>query len=209
MSWTGTQPNGAHAASSNYSTSIVFTQAPTIPAPSRLIYADVAVSLRPEPREEHMDVRNIRDIAPIVEHNGTVPVWWMVPSREMKDTTEGGFLELVNEFEVAGGGYVEPHSHPTHEYYYVMSGRGIMRIEDDEREIGQGDLCTSRPTRSTPCARRRITPRSTASASPSESRAPDRSTTRTIDYSAIDYSAIDDSPSTPIGAIGSGWARYS
>jgi quercetin dioxygenase-like cupin family protein len=87
-----------------------------------------------------MDVRNIRDTAPVVEHNGTVPVWWMVSSREMKDITDGGFLELVNEFEVAGGGYVEPHSHPTHEFYYVMSGKGIMRIEDDEREVAQGDL---------------------------------------------------------------------
>ncbi len=87
-----------------------------------------------------MDVRNVRDKAPVVEHNGTVPVWWMVESREMKDLTDGGFLELVNEFEVAGGGYVEPHSHPTHEFYYVMSGRGIMDIEGDVREIGQGDL---------------------------------------------------------------------
>ena len=87
-----------------------------------------------------MDVRNVRDKAPVVEHNGTVPVWWMVESREMKDVTNGGFLELVNEFEVAGGGHVEPHSHPTHEFYYVMSGRGIMDIEGDVREIGQGDL---------------------------------------------------------------------
>ena len=87
-----------------------------------------------------MDVRNIRNHAPVVEHNGTVPVWWMVQSQEMKDRTDGGFLELVNEFEVAGGGYVEPHSHPTHEFYYVMSGRGIMEIEGDVREIGQGDL---------------------------------------------------------------------
>jgi quercetin dioxygenase-like cupin family protein len=87
-----------------------------------------------------MDVRNIRDKAPVVEHNGTVPVWWMVESRELKDQTDGGFLELVNEFEVAGGGHVEPHSHPTHEFYYVMSGRGIMDIEGDVREIGQGDL---------------------------------------------------------------------
>lgn len=87
-----------------------------------------------------MDVRNIRDNAPMLEHNGTVPVWWMFESREMKDQTDGGFLELVNEFEVAGGGYVEPHSHPTHEFYYVMSGRGIMDIAGDVREIGQGDL---------------------------------------------------------------------
>lgn len=87
-----------------------------------------------------MDVRSIEDVEPIVEHNGTVPVWWMIKSREFKDITEGGFLELVNEFEVAGGGYVEPHSHPTHEFYYVLNGRGIMQIGDEEREVRQGDL---------------------------------------------------------------------
>jgi len=87
-----------------------------------------------------MDVRNIEDVAPVVEHNGTVPVWWMVNSREMKEMTDGGFLELVNEFEVAGGGYVDPHAHPTHEFYYVLRGRGTMTIGDEERLIGQGDL---------------------------------------------------------------------
>ena len=25
-----------------------------------------------------MDVRSIEDVEPVVEHNGTVPVWWMV-----------------------------------------------------------------------------------------------------------------------------------
>ncbi len=87
-----------------------------------------------------MDVRSIEDVEPIVEHNGTVPVWWLVSSREMKDITDGGYLELVSEFEVAGGGFVDPHSHPTHEFYYVTSGRGIMTIEDEQREIAQGDL---------------------------------------------------------------------
>ena len=87
-----------------------------------------------------MDVRNIENVAPVVEHNGTVPVWWMVNSREMKDATDGGYLELVNEFEVAGGGYVDPHSHPTHEFYYVLRGRGIMTVGDEDRLIAQGDL---------------------------------------------------------------------
>lgn len=87
-----------------------------------------------------MDVRSIEGVAPVVEHNGTVPVWWLVPPRELHDATEGGFLELVSEFEVAGGGEVEPHSHPTHEFYYVTSGRGIMTIAGEEREIAQGDL---------------------------------------------------------------------
>jgi quercetin dioxygenase-like cupin family protein len=87
-----------------------------------------------------MDVRSIEDVEPIVEHNGTVPVWWLFKSREMKEITEGGFLELVNEFEVAGGGYVDPHSHPTHEFYYVTSGRGVMTIDGEDRPIAQGDL---------------------------------------------------------------------
>lgn len=87
-----------------------------------------------------MDVRSIEDVAPVIEHNGTVPVWWMVSAREMKDITSGGFLELVNEFEVEGGGAVDPHSHPTHEFYYVTAGRGVMTIEDDSRQIQQGDM---------------------------------------------------------------------
>jgi quercetin dioxygenase-like cupin family protein len=87
-----------------------------------------------------MDVRSIEGATLNVEHNGTVPVWWMIKSREFKDITDGGFLELVNEFEVAGGGYVDPHSHPTHEFYYVLSGRGTMTIDGEDREIAQGDL---------------------------------------------------------------------
>ncbi len=87
-----------------------------------------------------MDVRSIEDVEPEVEHNGTVPVWWLFKSREMKENTDGGFLELVNEFEVAGGGYVYPHAHPTHEFYYVTSGRGIMTIDGEDRDVVQGDL---------------------------------------------------------------------
>ncbi len=87
-----------------------------------------------------MDVRSIQEVAPEIEHNGTVPVWWLVRPEELKDITRGGHLELVSEFEVAGGGLVDPHQHPTHEFYYVTSGRGLMEIEGETREIGQGDL---------------------------------------------------------------------
>jgi quercetin dioxygenase-like cupin family protein len=87
-----------------------------------------------------MDVRSIEEVKPEIEHNGTVPVWWLVRPREMMDITRGGHLELVSEFEVSGGGMVDPHHHPTHEFYYVTSGRGMMVIGDDEREIRQGDL---------------------------------------------------------------------
>jgi len=87
-----------------------------------------------------MDVRNIMTVEPVVEHRGTVPVWWLVPPRELQEVTAGGFLELVSEFEVAGGGMVDPHRHPTHEFYYVTSGRGVMTVDGEEREVAQGDL---------------------------------------------------------------------
>ena len=87
-----------------------------------------------------MDVRSIVSVEPEVEHNGTVPVWYLVKPREMHDLTDGGSLELVNEFEVAPGSAVYPHEHPTHEFYYVTSGRGTMTIGDESREISQGDL---------------------------------------------------------------------
>jgi len=92
-----------------------------------------------------MDVRSIEDVTPVIEHNGTVPVWWLVGPQEMRQATDGGFLELVSEWEVAGGGLVDPHSHPTHEFYYILSGRGIMKIGDEERTVGQGDLVYTPP----------------------------------------------------------------
>jgi quercetin dioxygenase-like cupin family protein len=87
-----------------------------------------------------MDIRSIEGVAPTVEHAGTTPVWWLFKPREMREATLGGHLELVAEFEVQGGGAVDPHKHPTYEFYYVLSGRGRMVIGAEEREIRQGDL---------------------------------------------------------------------
>ena len=87
-----------------------------------------------------MDVRSIDQIEALPMHHGTTPVWWLVEPRAMKEATSGGYLELVAEFEVAPGGAVHPHSHHTHEYYYILSGRGIMVIADEEREVVPGDF---------------------------------------------------------------------
>jgi mannose-6-phosphate isomerase-like protein (cupin superfamily) len=90
--------------------------------------------------EAGVDVRNVQEVEPEVEHNGTVPVWWLISPREMKDITDGGYLELANEFEVAVGGEVFPHTHPTHEFYFVMTGEGVMTIAGEERAVGPSDL---------------------------------------------------------------------
>jgi quercetin dioxygenase-like cupin family protein len=87
-----------------------------------------------------VEVRSIEGVPASPEHQGTVPVWWLYGPQELKAATAGGYLELVSEFEVKGGGSVHPHSHHTHEFYYVLSGRGRMTIEAETREIIQGDL---------------------------------------------------------------------
>ena len=94
-----------------------------------------------------MDIRSIEQVPASPEHQGTVPVWWLFKPREMREETLGGHLELVSEFEVMGGGEVHPHSHPTFEFYYVISGRGIMTIAGEDAEIRQGDLVKIPPER--------------------------------------------------------------
>jgi quercetin dioxygenase-like cupin family protein len=87
-----------------------------------------------------LDVRSIRDVEPTLVHHGTVRVWWLYAPRELYEATRGCHLELIDEWEVAGGGEVHPHAHPTHSFYYGLFGRGRMVIEGEERIIGPGDL---------------------------------------------------------------------
>ena len=87
-----------------------------------------------------MEVRSIEQVQMLPMHHGTTPVWWLVEPRSMKEQTTGGYLELAAEFAVEAGGAVQPHSHHTHEYYYVLSGRGIMVVGGEEREVVPGDF---------------------------------------------------------------------
>ena len=87
-----------------------------------------------------MDIRSIINVVPAVEHSGSVIVWWLFNPREMFEETNGGYLELVSEFEIKGGKKVNPHKHPTFEFYYVTKGKGIMEIGSERVEVGEGDL---------------------------------------------------------------------
>lgn len=86
-----------------------------------------------------MDVRTA-DVEPTVEHGGTVRSYFMFHKDELREATLGSFLELVAEFEVSPGEQLEPHRHNTHEFYYILNGRGMMQIEAEQREVGPGDL---------------------------------------------------------------------
>jgi mannose-6-phosphate isomerase-like protein (cupin superfamily) len=67
-------------------------------------------------------------------------VWWLVAPGELSAITAGGHLELTNEWEVDGGGAVHTHWHPTYEFYYGLTGRGVMTLDGEDREVGPGDL---------------------------------------------------------------------
>jgi mannose-6-phosphate isomerase-like protein (cupin superfamily) len=92
-----------------------------------------------------MDVRSIEKVQSSGVHQDTVENWWLFEPRELKRQTLGGYLEHVDEFEVRGGGEINPHQHHTWEFYYVLSGRGIMTIGDESREVAQGDLIAIPP----------------------------------------------------------------
>lgn len=87
-----------------------------------------------------MDVRSRNSSIMEGNHQNTAPTWWLVPPRELRAATIGGYLELVAEFEVAENGAIHPHAHRTHEFYYILAGKGEMTIEGDRQMVGPGDL---------------------------------------------------------------------
>lgn len=80
------------------------------------------------------------NIEPISEHGGTVTSWFMYPKEVLREATEGSYLEFVNEFQLEPGVAIEPHLHNSHEFYYVLTGGGLMRVGDEERQMHPGDL---------------------------------------------------------------------
>jgi len=80
------------------------------------------------------------DIDPIFEHGETVTSWFMYPKESLRAATEGSYLEFVNEFQLEPGVAIEPHQHNSHEFYYVLTGSGMMRVGNEQREMHCGDL---------------------------------------------------------------------
>jgi quercetin dioxygenase-like cupin family protein len=94
--------------------------------------------------EPEVDVRTIGDVRRIL-FDDTVPVWQLLSTDELAGALKQGKLEQVIEFELVDGRTTDAHRHPTHEFYYILSGRGTMLVEDEEREVHQGDLVWVRP----------------------------------------------------------------
>ncbi|SPT51238.1 cupin domain-containing protein [Actinomadura madurae] len=87
-----------------------------------------------------MDIRNDKTARVFIEHEGTVKVTSFVPKFTMREETAGGFLELVDRFEIAAGGKAAPHYHDTHEFYYILDGDPVVQIENEAHRVYPGEL---------------------------------------------------------------------
>jgi mannose-6-phosphate isomerase-like protein (cupin superfamily) len=87
-----------------------------------------------------MDVRSIHTVPAETVLGADAIVWWLHRPQEIRNATRGGHVELFCEFEIAGGAKINPHKHPTWEFYYPVFGRGSMTIGEHTLEIVPGDL---------------------------------------------------------------------
>ena len=87
-----------------------------------------------------MFIKRADQLEPEIVHD-TGAVYWIVPEGSMRDETEGSsFFDFVSEFTVQPGAQLQPHYHDTFEFYYILSGRAIMQIEDEANHVKPGDL---------------------------------------------------------------------
>lgn len=85
------------------------------------------------------------DVPPVLEHDDTVSSYFMFPFESMREATQGSHLQFINEFTVDPLHAIEPHFHNSHEFYYVLSGQGTMRVGEEVSEVHPGQLIHTPP----------------------------------------------------------------
>jgi mannose-6-phosphate isomerase-like protein (cupin superfamily) len=83
-----------------------------------------------------MIVRNLKDKEVLettyIAHGGAIAQ--MILDR--RTLNEIGFLAIAN---LAPGKEIDTHVDPMEEIYFVLSGAGIMHVDEDSRRVGPGD----------------------------------------------------------------------
>lgn len=80
------------------------------------------------------------NVPPMVEHGGTCRSFFFYDKEELRESTMGGYLEFVNEFELRAGASLEPHAHNTDEFYYMLRGEAVMRVGDERSPLVPGQM---------------------------------------------------------------------
>jgi mannose-6-phosphate isomerase-like protein (cupin superfamily) len=87
-----------------------------------------------------MDVHNIDDVRAFTTKDGS-EIRELLAHRNSCITNQS-----LAEARLAVGASTQPHYHPkTEEIYYLLSGTGRMRIDDELRDVGPGDAVAIPP----------------------------------------------------------------
>ncbi len=83
-----------------------------------------------------MIVRNINDKevqeTTYLAHGGAI-AQMILDGRTLKEI---GFLAIAR---LAAGREIEPHIDPMEEIYFILSGSGVMHVDEEKRGVGPGD----------------------------------------------------------------------
>lgn len=80
------------------------------------------------------------DVEPTIEHEDTAISYFMIPKGAMRDSSQGGYLEFVCEFQTAHGKRIATHRHNSDEFYYILRGEAKVEVDGEERTLRPGDL---------------------------------------------------------------------
>lgn len=91
-----------------------------------------------------MIIKNWRENPPFIAHRSGID-WRLLSEKgaEVPDHESACLraMKFVSLAWLQPGLSYEPHSHPDHEeIYYIISGKGTMRIDDEKRVIRDGDI---------------------------------------------------------------------
>jgi mannose-6-phosphate isomerase-like protein (cupin superfamily) len=82
----------------------------------------------------------------VAEHQGSAISTYLIEKDVMLEETKGSYLGLVSVFQVEPGKTLIAHMHPTHEYWFVLEGTGIMQVADESKRIEVGELIYTPPS---------------------------------------------------------------
>jgi mannose-6-phosphate isomerase-like protein (cupin superfamily) len=91
------------------------------------------------PKMSTIKISSRETVEPITLHQ-TVRVFPLLKRWALAEETKGTYLEFIDDFEIDSASKAEPHYHNTHEWYFVVEGRGVVQIENEARRVGPGDL---------------------------------------------------------------------
>jgi mannose-6-phosphate isomerase-like protein (cupin superfamily) len=88
-----------------------------------------------------VEIKNISHAEAVSAFDDTLKIWYHWGPDELKELTAGGWIHFICECGLDQDTAMAPHIHEEFdEYYRIIAGTGILRIMDEQAEVGPGDV---------------------------------------------------------------------